>query len=44
MTWREKTAVRILLLVAKLIAPTEWQKDVEQLANHINVWSKEIPE
>lgn len=41
MNWKEKTVIRILLLVARLIAPAEWQKDVEQLATHISVNAKE---
>ena len=41
MSWKEKTVIRILLLVARLIAPAEWQKDVEQLSTHISVWAKE---
>lgn len=42
MNWKEKTVVRILLLVARFIAPAEWQKDVESLATHISVNAKEI--
>ena len=36
MTFKEKTVIRILLLVAKFIAPAEWQKEVESLATHIS--------
>lgn len=34
MTKRELTLVRILLLVARIVAPT-WAVDIKQLANHI---------
>jgi hypothetical protein len=41
MTGRELVAVKVLLMVAKWFAPTEWTKDIEQLAAHIQVdsWS-----
>ena len=41
MTFKEKTVIRILLLVAKFIAPAEWQKEVESLATHISVNARE---
>lgn len=41
MTWKEKTVIRILLLVAKFLSPSEWAKDVESLATHISVNAKE---
>jgi hypothetical protein len=34
--WTDKTVIRILLLVAKLIACEDWRKDIEHLSNHIN--------
>lgn len=37
MNWKEKTVVRILLMVAGWIAPSEWKKEIEQLGNHISV-------
>jgi hypothetical protein len=37
MTSRELVAVKILLMVAKWFAPTEWTRDIEQLAAHITV-------
>jgi len=41
MSFKEKTVIRILLLVAKFIAPAEWQKEVESLATHISVNARE---
>lgn len=36
MTWREKTVIRILLLVAELISPDEkMAKECKTLSNHI---------
>ncbi len=37
MDWKEKTVIRILLVIAQWIAPSEWKKDVETLATHISV-------
>lgn len=37
MNWRDKTVIRILMVVAKLIARAEWQKEVENLAIHLSV-------
>lgn len=41
MSKTEHVVIRILLLVAKLMAPSDWRKDVEQLASHISVHVKE---
>lgn len=41
MTWREKTVIRILMLVAKMVSAEAWHKDIEQLAAHISVWAPE---
>lgn len=41
MSFREKTAIRILLTVARWLAPSEWQKDIETIATHISVNAKE---
>ena len=35
MTWREQLVVRILLLVARIVATDEWAVEVKHLANHI---------
>ena len=35
MTSRQKLVIRILLLVARLIADEGWQKEISDLANHI---------
>lgn len=40
MTFKEKVVVRILLLVAKLIADEGWKKDIEALSTHV-VYSSE---
>lgn len=39
MTSRQKIVVRILLLVAKLIADEGWQKEISDLSNHISYTS-----
>ncbi len=36
MTTKERIVVRVLLLVAVLLAPGEWSKEIQNLANHIN--------
>lgn len=42
MTWKEKTIVRILLLVARMLAEdSELREELQNLANHISVWGKE---
>lgn len=35
MIWKEKTVIKILLLVAKMVADKEWKDDIQNLANHI---------
>jgi hypothetical protein len=40
MTFSEKTVIRILLLVASWIAPSEWRKEIETLSTHISVNAK----
>lgn len=37
MTKREKLVIRILLVIAQLIAPTEWSKEVKTLSDHLSV-------
>lgn len=37
MTWRAKTVVAILLLVARMLDEGEWQHELRTLANHISV-------
>lgn len=34
--FRQQTVVRILLLVAKMLAPSEWREEIQHLANHIS--------
>lgn len=37
MTWREKLVCRILLIIAKMVAPGPILDDVKHLASHISV-------
>lgn len=40
MTWREKCVIRILLLVAKIVAGNEQlATEIQHLANHISTWA-----
>ena len=40
MTWREKCVIRILLLVAKIVAADEdLATEIRHLANHISTWA-----
>ena len=43
MTWREKMTIRILMLVASLLAPREWSGDVKSFATHLSVHIPENP-
>jgi len=36
-TWKQKLVIRILLLIASMVADPEWQMDIRNLANHISV-------
>jgi hypothetical protein len=36
MTWKQKTVIRILLLVARMMADEPWGDEIKHLANHIN--------
>jgi hypothetical protein len=36
MTFKRKTVIRILLLVARMLADGIWAKEIEHLANHIS--------
>ena len=44
MTWKEKTVIRILLLVAKMLAADEWKAEIKELATHISVNAPEVGE
>lgn len=35
MTFKQKVVIKILLLVARMLADNEWQKEVENLSTHI---------
>ena len=40
LTWRQKTVIRILMLVAHLVSEdAETKKELQAVANHISVWS-----
>ena len=39
MTWREHLVVRILLLVARIVAPDDLAVEIKHLANHIATWT-----
>jgi len=43
-SWKDKTAIRILLLVAKMVAGPAWQKEIEQLSSHTSCWLPETKE
>lgn len=36
MDWKQKTVIRILLLVARMLASEPWAAEVNHLANHIS--------
>lgn len=36
-----KIVIRILLLVAKMISSPDWQKEIQDLANHISTFARE---
>jgi hypothetical protein len=35
MSWKEKTVVRILLMIAEMLAAEPWSKEIHHLSNHI---------
>jgi len=37
MSFKQLVVVRILLMIAKFVAPSEWQRDIDQLASHFTV-------
>lgn len=42
MNRRQEVVVRILLLVARLLAEEPWSKEIKDLANHISVYIKDL--
>lgn len=44
MSWSDKVVMRILLLVAKMIAREDWKKEIEQLSSHIQYGDREKKE
>lgn len=43
MSKRERLVIRILLVIAELIAPTEWSQKVKTLSDHLCVNMPEEP-
>lgn len=41
MTFKDKTLIRILLTVAKIISDPKWHRDIESLSNHITYGDRE---
>ena len=37
MTWHERTVCRILLIIAKMLAPSSISDDIKNLSSHISV-------
>jgi hypothetical protein len=35
MNWNQRTAIRILLFVARMLADTEWKEEIGHISNHI---------
>jgi len=35
LTWKQKTVMRILLLVAQMLADEAWAEEIKHLSNHI---------
>jgi len=42
MTFGDKLAIRILLLVARMVVSEEWRQDIKDTATHISVHAKEV--
>ena len=38
MTWKQQTVIRILLIVAKMLADEEWRDEIKNLSSHISVY------
>lgn len=43
MTQSEKIVIRILLMICRWLAPSDWQEEIKALSSHINVWVRETP-
>jgi hypothetical protein len=39
MTFKQKTVVSILLLIARMLADETWAAEIKALATHISVWA-----
>ena len=37
LTWKQKTAIRILLLVARMLVDEVWAEEIKNLSTHIGV-------
>jgi hypothetical protein len=40
MNWKQKTVVRILLLVARMLADEDWAEEIKHLSNHITQYNE----
>ena len=41
MSWKQKTCIAILLLVARMVSDEDWKVDIKNLANHIATYRGE---
>lgn len=39
MSWKDRTVLRILMLVASFLSRDEWKKEVDSLAQQINLYA-----
>lgn len=44
MNWKQSTVIRILLLVARMLADHSWEKEISHLSNHITTAREPFPE
>lgn len=44
MSWRDRTVIRILLLIAVFVSEESWRKELQGMANHINLYTPKIEE
>jgi len=42
MTFGDKLAIQILLLVARMLVAPEWKESIRNVATHISVHAKEV--
>jgi hypothetical protein len=41
-SWKQSTVIRILLLVARMLADQPWEKEISHLSNHITTASETV--